>query len=179
MTTATPETTAPPLAPPLMTTGGLPLPDPKAPPAPRKLRPLHPASHPFGARTHLVSDFAVTVPADTLREDLLDGEFWVNVIARVPLLSEIRVVWEDGSQYARLIVTHSQGRFSRLKCLEFHKLDEVLVVTEEEHAIQVKNRGPMKWCLEDAKTGEKLKTMIPTQIEALKERDDLYRARGR
>lgn len=165
-----------PAVPPVMPHRGVP---PSAEPAPeRKIEPLRPNL--LQTRSATVLDFAVMVPALTMREDILSGEFWVHVANRLPVYSEIRVLWEDGSQYARILVTHSAGRFSQFKCLEWHRIDEApnLPMAEDE-TIKVESKGPRKWCLVDANSGDILKDMIPTKIGAMKEREDMLRARAR
>jgi len=144
----------------------------------RKIEPLRPSN--LQTRAAAVLDFSAVVPAETPREDILEGEFWVHVIGKILLFSEIRVLWEDGSKYARVLAIHVNGRFSRFKCLEWHDLEKLVTLpAAENETVSVKHNGIKKWALVDTATGAIIKDMIATQVEALKEREDLLRARAR
>lgn len=133
----------------------------------------------FGQFQHTVVQFNAYVPEGTKKETILDHRYWAHVAGQVKPYSEIRVICEDGSYYCRLLVVYKNGSDIRVKALEFHDLESVKEVDEEQEYF-VKSRGAVhKWCVVRKADGENIKTGFATQEEALRELADYMRALGR
>jgi len=132
----------------------------------------------FGAAQHRVQNFDAVAPAGATEEDITSPDFWVNVANPIEPGAEIRVRAEDDSFVAYLYVTYAVGNKLRLKTLHFISLDAVDydALSDETADYLVKQRGPKKWCLIENSTGTIVKELIPTQKEAIRERDDLIKA---
>lgn len=113
------------------------------------------------------------VPAGTTKEDLLNPRLWNHVSSKIKMHDEIRVMAEDASFMAKLLVTFRHSLDVGVKLLEFHELDEVdYEKAAGLDAYEVKNRGALGWCVIDKKDGKSLFSNLPSQAAAFQERDE-------
>lgn len=142
----------------------------------KKLEPLRRGD--FGLAGHRYQQFDATVKSDLTLKDLENPELWVNVATKVNPGDEIRVRAEDDSFVALLHVTYSVGSQIRLKLVYGTELEAVDydAMHESSSVYELKMRGPKKWCIIQKETGDIVKELIPTQLEAQKELADLERA---
>lgn len=125
-------------------------------------------------RRHTCSIDPATISKDI---DLEDGALYQNVAAKINDGDEIRIIADDYSFVAYLFVTFVRGTDVRAKLISFHELDAVYEDTDPvSERYEVKQRGVKKWCIVDKTDGSVIKELIPTQQEALRERDEYVRA---
>lgn len=131
----------------------------------------------FGLAQHRFRQFSATVSSDTTKEQLSDPALWASVAPQMQPGDSIRVIAEDFSFIAVLVVTFSQGTVARVKVLTVHGLDKV---EQQQPGLfgdyELKMRGPKKWCIVKTSTGEVIKEGIPTQTEAVRELADYQQA---
>ena len=131
-----------------------------------KLDPLKPQALEFGI--HAYQQFSCRVENDIKPEDLLNKDFWAFVVPMITLGAEIRVIPNDFSYRAMLLVTYTDGRNIRLKMLSLIQLDDVKpdVKTDIAKDYKLAMRGAQKWCVQRLDDGEWIKELIPTKNEA-------------
>jgi len=123
--------------------------------------------------TAQVRRLSLDVPEGTKPEDLENPKFWAHVAGQLSLYAEIRCMWEDGSRRAEVICTFCDGHNSTFKIIQMDELEKLKPRGLEVHPdYDIKQRGPKKWCIQNKKTGEFIRTMIPTQAKALSELDE-------
>lgn len=131
------------------------------------LAPLKPSELTFGI--HAYRQFSCRVAAGVSKEDLLKPGFWSFVVPRLDMGTEIRVVPNDFSYRALLLVTYTDGKNVRLKLLNYVELDDVKVEIQPSHAknYSLHLRGQQKWCVKRLSDAEFIKELIPTKQEAV------------
>jgi len=133
----------------------------------------------FGQFQHTVQQFNAYVPAGTSRAEIEDGRYWAHVAGQVSVFSEIRVICEDGSYYAKLLIVFKNGTDIKLHCLAYTELDAVEEL-DEEGEFFVKSCGAvLGWCIVRRDDGHRVKEKMPTQAAALRELSDYLKALGR
>lgn len=143
----------------------------------KKIVPVKPAQ--FQTAEHRYRRHDCVVPVGTKKEDLESPELWVNV---APLLNkgvafdEVRVMSEDETFVAYLVVTFSQGSDARLKLLSFHELESSGEIELPQGKYDVKLLGAKKFVLYNTETGENIKENIPTKVQAYQELEDYVKA---
>ena len=147
--------------------------------ADKKIEPLRRGD--CGFAHHRYQRYDATVKPGTTKEQLVDPELWVNVATPMNPGDEIRVRADDDSFTALLHVTYSVGNKVRLKLIYLAELDEVDYdeMHESTSDYEIKMRGQMKWCIVQKSTGDVIKELIPTKLEAEKELDQLLKALAR
>lgn len=87
------------------------------------------------------------VPYDTNKDDLINPEFWAHTAAKLRRGDEIKVLPDDDSFYAHLLVVACDRTWARVAMLSYVELREVH--TQASAAMRgdylVKLRGPKKW----------------------------------
>jgi len=161
-------------------------PNPKTPPPPKATvaavpTPIHPLLpnkvQPAG---HTILRLEALIPAGTPKENLISPDFWVHAMGKLQMYCQIECLWEDGSQFMRVMCTHNHGRASRFVCMEYHEMEALTGgLPDFGDDFKVEARGVKKWCVIDNRTGAVLKEMIATQVLALQELEELRRARAR
>ena len=126
-----------------------------------------------------ILELEAIVPATTKDSDILHPDMWVNCYGKMQPYCKIHVLWADGSRYAEIMCTHLNARGSRFVFLRGHELEKVVRGVNFGPDYDVEQRGVQKWCIIDKKTGDVVKDMIETQQVALREVDDLKKARAR
>jgi hypothetical protein len=132
----------------------------------------------FGLASHRFQQFDSMVRAGTTKEQLTDPALWVNVATKMNPGDEVRVRAEDDSFVALLHVTYTVGNQVRLHLLSYHDMEAVDYDTMHKSVskFELKMRGQQKWCIMDKESGDVIKSLIPTQLEAQQELADLERA---
>ena len=125
---------------------------------------------------HSYRRFDVIVPAGYSARELESSGTWANVARNMEMGDEIRVVAEDYSFVAYLLVTYCQGGRIKTKVIGGADLDIVDQDADEDDQFEVKMRGRAKWCIIDKASAKVIKSGIATKAVAYKELDDHKRA---
>jgi len=133
----------------------------------------------FQTAEHRYCRFDCQAPLGVTKDDLENPGLWVNVAPRLKMFDEVRVVAEDHSFVAYLIVTFSQGTDARLKIVGGADLvgDEEIEIQTSKY--EIKLRGPKKWCIMNNENGDVIKEGIPKQADAYRELEDYIAAMSR
>ena len=146
----------------------------------KEIDPIRPAM--FGADTHVVRRFNAQVSGKLTRKDLENPKLWSLVAKHFTMGdTEVRIMADDMSFLAYGIVTYAQGTTAKISVYAFHKLDEVdhSEVIDPLDDYITKMMGPKKWCIVKASTGEVIKELIPTQLDAARELAEYKRVLSR
>ena len=132
-----------------------------------KIDPLKPSALEFGI--HAYQQFSCRVPNGITAEQLLDPDFWVFGVPKIQMGAEIRVIPEDFSYRAQLLVIFTDRSNIRLKLINYVELENVNVVPSGPNAKQysITMRGQQKWCVQRMSDGEFIKELVPTKQEAI------------
>lgn len=141
-----------------------------------KLPPIKPAH--FGLETHKVRKFCALVQPN-YKDHLEDPAIWANIAGQMRCGDEVRMFADDATFVAYGIVTFAQGSSARIKVLDLYELDSVEDVQDSDDQFEIKLCGPKKWCIRNKETGDIHQEGIATQLEAMKELNDLRKALSR
>jgi hypothetical protein len=132
----------------------------------------------FGLSTHRSQRFDATVPGTLTKSDLENGDLWSLVSPQINEGAEIRVLADDYSFVATLLVTFVKGTDVRAKIVHYVKMEEVdhEALNSKVGDYEVKLCGTKKWCIRKRDDGTIVKEGMATQLEALKELEDYERA---
>lgn len=132
-----------------------------------KIYPLKPQSLEHGV--HAYQQYSCRVPSGTSPDDLLKPEFWAFVVSKFSIGAEIRVIPNDFSYRAVLLVTFTDTKNIRLKMIEFIDLDDTKpeIKADLSKDYHLSMRGQQKWCIQRLKDGEFIRELIPTKQEAI------------
>lgn len=102
----------------------------------------------FKLTEHENNDWTVYPEKDTPLEAILEPGYWAHISAKLRPFDEIRVIAEDGSFYARLLVQDAGRLYAKVAKIEYVELNKV-DVEQASGAIagyKIKWRGPHeKW----------------------------------
>jgi hypothetical protein len=131
-------------------------------------KPLNPTL--LQRRDHYCFEYAVVLPGDISLEDTLEPSFWSHINAHTPPKlrqhDTIRVIPEDGSYFAELIVLQAGKGFAQVKLLRHLELD-VSPEVSELRLVDVVWRGPaVKFAIERKKDGVRLKQGFTSRADA-------------
>jgi len=119
------------------------------------------------------------IPAGLKNPELNLGksDLWHFVAGDIQQGDEIRCQDEDGKYVAYLYVTFCHGRKVMAKVLSLHNLEDDVksLETFQNGRYDVCQKGPLKWCIIDTKTGEKIRQGIQTRASAFKELDEFLK----
>lgn len=143
-----------------------------------QLEAIRPAD--FALMAHKNQTFTCVLPTGVTKEDIENPELYVNIARKVAIADEIRVIAEDMSFVAWVIVTAAFGGSDiRVRVTHGCDLDDVEDLKMPEERYQIKMRGMKKWSIIDIRDGAIIKEGIATQKEAQNERDDYIKALAR
>ena len=112
--------------------------------------------------------YAVDVPVNVSVEDILVPEYWRNVGEKLKPFDEIKVVAEDGSWYAWLLVLSAARLWAKVALIVHQDLKEArkdMPLTDDENH-EVKWKGPtQKYVVTRKSDGASLKEGFQTQLE--------------
>ena len=121
----------------------------------------------FGLATHKFRIYSAIAPRGMQPDDLYNPLFWSHVANQLTMFDEVRVLAEDGSWVAYVLVTFRHANNVKIKMLNSEVLEDVSYeVPEENQRYIAKQRGMLKWCIVDNETGENVFDRIPTQSKA-------------
>jgi len=102
------------------------------------------------------------------------SDLWYFVAGDIQQGDEIRCEDEEGQYLAYLYVTFKHGRKIMAKVLQFYDLsdDTKSLETFKNGRYDVCQKGPLKWCIVDTETGERIREGIATRTQAFKELDE-------
>lgn len=130
----------------------------------------------FGMATHQFTSYDANVPHGTKKEHILNPDFWVNVARGVSIGDEIRVVPDDFSFYAKLLVTKAIGVSIDIKLIEFVELDPIVGEKVDSGPYYVEEKGRLKYCVIKTATGTIERSNFSTAVEAETHLRDLQKA---
>jgi len=139
-----------------------------------KLDPVKPSE--FQLAEHRYQRHDCIVPAGTTNKDLENSDLWVNVAPRMRMFDEVRVIADDHSFVAYLIVLFSQGHDARLKIVGGAELESTDKIEAPKGKFDYKLQGAKKFVIFNVDTGEEIMSGIPTKLQAAKDLDDYERA---
>jgi len=124
------------------------------------IRQLDGSANRLGLVEHEQIMYVATVEQGTTREDILNPMFWAHVAPKLRPYTEITVRCDDGTLYAKLLVTQAERTWARVHVLAWHDLTTQDVakskkdpVKVDEDRYKVTQRGPvLKWCVMDTAT---------------------------
>ena len=120
---------------------------------------------------HYYASYAVVLPGGTAYEDVLKPEFWAHCAAKLRQHDTIRLIPEEGTYFAELLVLASGRGFVNMKELRLIQLgDDELEASSVNDQVEVKWRGPhSKWSIIRNSDGAVLKEGIVEKPDALRE----------
>jgi len=139
-----------------------------------KIQAVKPAD--FQTAEHRYNRFDCFVSPDLKNKDLENPDLWTNVASRLKQFDEVRVIAEDHSFVAYLIVLFSQGTDARLKLINGAELENLDNIDMPKGKYDIKLCGPKKFVIFNVETGENVKEGIATKLQAYKELEDYITA---
>lgn len=135
----------------------------------------------FCLAEHGFRRFNALVDSDVRRDELEDPRFWEHVHQQLREFDEVRVVAEDGSFVANLLVVAKVSNCAYMRVIWGLDLEPPAVnaATASQDRYEVKYRGNAKWCVVDSSTGECLKTGLPSKSKAQRELEEYLLAISR
>lgn len=131
----------------------------------------------FGMSTHRHREFDADVPVGTSVDDLENPALWVNVARQLSIGDEVRVVADDHSFYAKLLVSNAIGSQVLMKIVSLTQFEESSEqVRTNEAPFFVALRGRKRYCLVERSTGNIIKEQIASESLAYRELEDHMRA---
>ena len=105
-------------------------------------------------------DYVITVEQGTTRKDMINPLFWAHVAAKLRPYTELTIRCDDGTFYAKAVVTQAERTWARISILSWHDLttrDVALSAKEPktkddavDERYEVVQKGPhLKWCIID------------------------------
>jgi len=140
----------------------------------KKIEPVRPSD--FQTAEHRYSRFDCVVPAGLSSKQLENPDLWVNVSQRLKMFDEVRVIAEDHSFVAYLIVLFSQGADARLKVVHGIDLADIDEPDLPQGKYDVKLCGTKKFCIINMENGDRIKEDIPTKAKAYQELEEYITA---
>lgn len=90
----------------------------------------------FSQAESIVNEYFATIEQGTTRAEVLKPEFFAHIATKLRPYTEIRVVCEDGSLYARLLVLAAERTWARVHVLEWHDLTVKDVSQSQAESVQ-------------------------------------------
>jgi hypothetical protein len=75
--------------------------------------PKHLLSPAFKPAEYVREVYSATIPVGVTLDDMAEPEFWMHVANALKIYTHIECYWEDGSQYAELLVTNRTNSSAR------------------------------------------------------------------
>lgn len=125
---------------------------------------------------HAFQVFSVSLPGSITPEQLVSNDLWVHVLQKLNMGDEIRVIADDFSWRALLVVTFNNRKNIILRIADMAELDPVGEVDTPTNEYELRLKGPLKWCIVRVSDGENIKDGIPTQAEAQRALEDYLKA---
>ena len=144
--------------------------NPKLKEVEKKIYPVKPFE--YQQDLHRYTRFDCIVPSGLTNKDLENPDLWVNVAGRMKQFDEVRVIADDHSFVAYLLVLFVQGTDAKLKLIMGAELEDIPDMPIAVGKYDIKLCGAKKYVIFNTKTGEHIKDGIPTKIQALKELQD-------
>ena len=136
----------------------------------REVLPIKPST--FGLTNHQYRKYAAIAAAGMNKDDLHNPLFWSHVANQLSMFDEVRVLAEDGSWVADVIITFKHANNVKATVTNFTELDKVSYDTPDVGRYRAKQKGVLKWCIEDTETGENVFEKIATQSAAYKQLEE-------
>lgn len=131
-----------------------------------------PTIHPqrFQEAEFATKTWFVTVEHGVTFDQVRDPAFWAHIAQQVKPYEEFKVVQEDGSWIAWLLVLASDRAWVRTHVLSFHDLTKEKVPDVKSAAHRVEWKGPFhKWTVIRNSDGEMVKTKLDSKEAAGRE----------
>ncbi len=132
----------------------------------------------FGTAESIFRVFNAYIPKKLTKKELETPRIWGHVGTQLRAGFEVRVLAEDMSLRALMLVTYANGSSVRMKVIQYQEIDVVDYSKSDDPDCdyEIKLRGVKKWCIVQKSTGEVFKEDIPTQKEAASELADYMQA---
>jgi len=118
---------------------------------------------------HEMRDFVVYALHGTSVEDILETGYWAHVAERfVPFKTQIKVIAEDGSWIAELIVTACDRNWARVYMMHFHDLSEQEAAPSKDSNFTVNFAPAHGWRIIQKDTKEVIQKGFNTKDDAHK-----------
>ncbi|MCG7985062.1 MAG: hypothetical protein JAY90_20220 [Candidatus Thiodiazotropha lotti] len=140
----------------------------------KSLEPIRPPV--FKLAEHAYRCFDVIVPQGITPDDLMNPVLYQNVASRITQYNEIRVIAEDGSYMARLLVMFVRGTDVKTQILECYKFSDTDYVSDQEAEYFVEVRGSKGWCVIKRSDGTRVIENISDRATAERELNDYLKA---
>lgn len=129
---------------------------------------------------HYYANYAVVLPHGHSFDDALSPDYWSHVGSRLRQHDVIRVIPEDGSYFAELLVLSAGSGFAKVKALRQIPLEEDGEPIAETEPVYVKWQGPhVKHAVIRRSDGERLKEGFSEKKEAEQWARDYLSAQNR
>lgn len=133
----------------------------------------------FGLADHSFRRHSAIVPA-SYKDDLEKPGMYAHVAGDLKMYDEIRVVAEDTTWVANLLVTHAAGNVIRVKLLYVIPIEPVKAEDTAQNRFIIKQRGQLKWCVVDTEEDDRnVRQGIATQSAAMEQLEEHLRALAR
>lgn len=120
---------------------------------------------------HYYASYAVVLPAGLSFEEALKPEFWAHLAGRLRQHDTIRIIPEEATYFAELLVLSAGRGFVNVKTLRHVPLGEDEIDSSNVNdLVEVKWRGPhSKWSIVRRSDGAVLKEGVVEKPDALRE----------
>ena len=132
-----------------------------------EITPIKPSD--FKLREHSFQRFSMVVPRKMTPEELTNPKLYEHVASKITPLSEIRVVAEDGSFRAELMVIFVTGTDVKTRVFQYTEFENVTYEEDDQAEYFIKFGGPKRWCIKKRSDGSDIKIDIPDKASAERE----------
>lgn len=135
----------------------------------------------FASAVHAHNTWTAMIPAGvTLNDILKDPNYFAHVASQIRVGDEIRLVAEEGTWVAWLYVAFVNGKHIVASLRQELKLDTNFESRDElRERFVVKLCGPLKYCIMDQETGQRVREGIENEVAARRQLDDYIKALSR
>jgi hypothetical protein len=132
-----------------------------------EITPINPSE--FKLREHSFQRFSMVVPRKMTPDELTNQKLYEHVANKITPFSEIRVVSEDGSFRAELLVIFVAGTDVKTRVFQYTEFENISYDDEDSSEYFVKLCGPKRWCIKKRSDGTNIKEDIPDKAAAERE----------
>ena len=122
--------------------------------------------------------YNASVPGSTPTKVYTDGRFWAHIARQLQIGAEIRVLAEDMSFRAELLVTYVSGTEVKVTLIHHIQIEKIDydALNMRTSGYTVSQKGTLGWCVVKVATGELVAEDLPSQRAATNALDDYVRA---
>ncbi|MES9841223.1 MAG: hypothetical protein ABW134_11775 [Candidatus Thiodiazotropha endolucinida] len=139
-----------------------------------KIKPIPPIN--VQLAQHAYRMFNVAVPGKISKKDITNPVLFEHVAKQLTLFSELRVIADDGSFMARLLVMYVSGTDVIARVIEYHEFEELDYSRDNVGEYFTHLRGPKRWCIVKRSDGSVVKENMPDKATAERELGEYLKA---